>query len=94
MKQHILPKQALEITEEQFYSLFEEKKVKRSDWVNFHHKKMTIGQMIEYLGVPKISKLTTYGGKWGVIIFHTLFESDELCDALWKAVKYKVGKEV
>jgi len=53
VKQHILPKQAKEITEEQFYSLFPGKLhdnvVERKDWANFHHKKITIGKMIELL---------------------------------------------
>ena len=48
MKQHLTPKQLLEVTEEQFYSLFDEI-VKRNDWSKYHHKKMTIGKMIEYL---------------------------------------------
>lgn len=90
MKQHITPKQAKEITEEQFYALFDTI-VKREDWANFHHKKVTIGLMIEFL----------YNNGWNIKIENikdcfyvednkstkiVVFEL-ELCDALWEAVK-------
>jgi hypothetical protein len=48
MKQHITPKQVSEVSKEYFYSLFEEL-VDRDDWADFHHKKMTIGKMIEII---------------------------------------------
>ena len=46
MKYHITPKQAKEVTEEHFYSMFNEI-VKREDWYKYHHKKMDIGKMID-----------------------------------------------
>ncbi|PLS19150.1 hypothetical protein CVD28_01710 [Bacillus sp. M6-12] len=48
MKQHIVPKQAKQLTEQQFYDLFEEI-VPRKDWANYHHKKVTVGKLIEVL---------------------------------------------
>lgn len=97
MKQHISPSQAQEITEEQFYSLFDEI-VKRNDWANFHHKKITIGKCIEILeahdkcinmtnavfGVEFDNKFT-----WEVRIRHLdkLNYQTELIDALFEVVK-------
>lgn len=48
MKYHITPKQAREINEDAFYSLFNEI-VKREDWAKYHHKKVTIGKMIDFI---------------------------------------------
>lgn len=87
MKQHITPEQAQEITEEQFYNLFEdvleEKIVHRSDWYKYHHKKMTIGKMIAILVQYKIVGFENY------CIDFEWYEGC-LCDALWETVK--VGK--
>ena len=47
MKQYIISKQEQEISEEQFYSMFDEI-VRRKNWVDFHYKKLTIGFMIEF----------------------------------------------
>jgi len=88
LKQHITPKQALEISEDQFYSLFPEGVVKRTDWANYHHKKINIGKMIEILKFPTIKPISDYHHNWVVILPNTnLFEAKELCDALWVAVK-------
>lgn len=48
MRQHITPKQAKQLTKEQFYSLFPDLVI-RDDWANYHHKKITIGKIIEIL---------------------------------------------
>ena len=103
MKQHITPKQASEITEEQFYSLFNNQhwgSFRRKDYANFHHKKVTIGKCIEVLG-RSLDEITNYHNEYGVnfrkyqydkegAIIHTeyYFETSiELMDALWEAVK-------
>ncbi len=92
MKMHITPQQAQEITGEQFYSLFDEI-VKRDDWANFHHKKVTIGKCIEILEpyTPKIEKgrhwmMEIVTGKLPRYNFPT-YQNKELCDCLWQAVK-------
>lgn len=95
MKYHITPKQAKEMTEEQFYSMFNEV-VPRQDWANYHHKKMTIGKMIDYLDEVIISK-STVDSQWHVsLLDERHFIGKELTDALWEAVKdeasYKEGE--
>lgn len=93
MKQHITPSQAEEITEEQFYSLFDEI-VYRKDWADYHHKKVTIGKMIEILRKYDLDMVdNNYREReWSVDLnkIHSddrLFRNNELCDALWEAVK-------
>lgn len=81
MKYHIKPKQAKEISEEQFYSLFEEI-VKRDDWYKYHNKKVDIGKMIEYLGEVSVYKDLNH--LW--VVNHN-YNAKELSDALWEAVK-------
>lgn len=85
MKYHITPKQAKEITEEQFYSMFNEI-VKRDDWYKYHHKKMDIGKMIDYLDGVSINK-SLIGNEWYVICDGIEYTGEELVDALWNAVK-------
>lgn len=87
MKQHITPAQALEITEDQFYSLFDEI-VKRKDWANFHHKKVTIGKCIELLDFSLIK--IEYDGFINNYYVQTNKGTNgkpELIDALFQAVK-------
>ncbi|MDQ4679659.1 hypothetical protein, partial [Stenotrophomonas maltophilia group sp. RNC7] len=63
---------------------------------------ITIGKMIEIIGYNNCLTLEqenvipndpNYGLKWVVRIFHDVdcpikeYESEELCDALWKAIK-------
>lgn len=89
MKQHITPNQAKEITEDQFYSLFNEI-VKRNDWADYHYKKITIGKMIEILDKDYVLEMTTSEIKvWlkGDIRTIRRYEGG-LCDTLWKAVKW------
>jgi len=65
-------------------------------------EKMTIGEMIEIIGHNNCLTLeqenvipndSNYGLKWVVRIFHDIdcpvkeYEAEELCDALWEAVK-------
>jgi hypothetical protein len=113
MKQHILPKQAKEITQEQFYDLFKNQHwntVMRKDWADFHHKKATVGKMIEILDGLQLpyfdiryndtNPLVNFIKSRHVIIqtysedgFPAFedFYNDELCDALWNAIKYVIN---
>jgi hypothetical protein len=85
MKYHITPKQAKELTKDQYYSMFNDL-VLRDDWANYHHRKMTIGKMIDYLdGVSVFKGLGD--GQWYVQCDGLEFEGKELTDALWEAVK-------
>ena len=100
MKQHITPSQALEITEEQFYSLFDEI-VRRKDWANFHHKKVTIGKCIEilerkyyFVSFRMLRDLTQPNEKICLHLWpnamsdeHSQIWGAEVIDALWQAVK-------
>lgn len=88
MKYHIKPKQEKEITEEQFYSMFDEI-VPRSDWANYHHRKMTVGKMIDLLDVVTISK-DSITLQWKVEVDNEFYYGKELVDALWEAVKAKL----
>lgn len=87
MKYHIKPKQAKEITEKQFYSMFNEI-VPRDDWANYHHRKMTIGKMIDWLDGVNINK-SAFDHKWYAIVNddEKEYTGKELTDALWEAVK-------
>ncbi len=86
MKYHISPKQAKEITEEQFYSMFDEI-VPRKDWANYHHRKMDIGKMIAWLDEITIGK-SVVDGMWNVFTMEERhYEGKELVDALWEAMK-------
>lgn len=90
MKQHVTPTQMQEITEEQLYSLFDEI-VKRKDWANYHHKKMTIGKMIEILHKRSCDiRIESAGQVWYIdnnIPNANEHGYTELCDVLWQAVK-------
>lgn len=102
MKQHILPKQAQEISEIEFYSLFPVRNslgdnvVKRKDWDKFHHKKVTIGHMIQFLKEKNWNiQIHMVGDSFRVandIQNGWAFSRTELCDALWEAVKYELNK--
>lgn len=85
MKYHITPKQAKEITEGQFYEMFNEI-VPRNDWANYHHRKMTIGKMIDYLDGVNVHK-GLGEDKWYVSCYEVEYTGKELTDALWEAVK-------
>ncbi|RYI30497.1 hypothetical protein EVU96_08775 [Bacillus infantis] len=93
MKYHITPKQAKQITEDQFYSMFNEI-VPREDWANCHHRKMTIGKMIDYLDEVTIGK-SIVDGLWNVFTLdEENYTGKELTDALWEAVKADFQKEM
>lgn len=85
MKTHISPKQAREVSEETFYSVFNEL-VPRKDWATYHHKKMDIGRMIDYLDEVKITK-SVMNDMWDVFCFKQHYKEKELVDALWEAMK-------
>jgi hypothetical protein len=95
IKQHITPKQALELSEEQFYLLFPDGIVKRKDWANYHHKKVTIGKMIEILDSEHL-EINKVDGKFRVANNFpngTAFYRVELVDALWEAVKIQSNSD-
>lgn len=86
MKQHITPKQAKQLAESQFYSLFDEI-VPRADWAHYHHKKVTIGKLIESLGDVTITQAHK-GSTWEVSVAYepnATYQERELIDALWDA---------
>lgn len=86
MKYHITPKQAREVTEEQFYSMFNEI-VHRKDWDTYHHKKMTIGKMIDFLDEVTITK-SVLNSQWYVkLLDEEEYHGKDLTDALWEAIK-------
>lgn len=100
MKAHIRPKQAKEVTKEEFYSLFDEL-VDRDDWHHFHHKKMTIAKMIEILDENsyywEIDNVDEDDG-FNVIVHYEdkvtrMFTRSKLCDTLWEAVKHIIEVE-
>jgi hypothetical protein len=96
MKEHITPKQAKEITKEQFFALFKNQHwecVDRKDYANYHHKKVTIGKMMAILVDTRwIIRITECTRGWQVELItnsgpdHS-YADKELCDALWKAIK-------
>lgn len=103
MKQHILPKQAKQLTEPQFYELFEEI-VPRKDWANYHHKKVTIGKLIEVLrGYGQISFFTVHTD-WCIQLFDSkvsaeddqtpLYETSQkdLIDALFNCLLWNIKR--
>ena len=85
MKYHITPKQAKDVSEEEFYSIFNEI-VPRKDWANYHHKKMDIGKMIDFLDEVTIGK-SIVDGNWNLFVDEKHYEGKELVDILWGAVK-------
>ncbi|MBD8836278.1 hypothetical protein IFU39_00395 [Paenibacillus sp. CFBP 13594] len=92
MKYHITPKQAREVTEEQFYSFFNEI-VPRSNWASYHCRKMDIGKMIDYLDEVTVGR-SIVDRKWNVCTFLTdrHYEGKELVDALWEAMKEDISE--
>lgn len=90
MKQHITPKQAAEISEYQFASMFDCNFVRRKDWTDYHHKKVTIGKMIDFLVDRKWDICIEMNDK-NFLVKNNIDEKEylekELCDALWEAVK-------
>lgn len=90
MNGHITPKQAKQVSEKAFYSFFDEI-VKRDDWSNYHHKKMNVAKMIEILDQVTIRK-NAIDGNWKLIVFEKEYESKELVDVLWEAVKDSVAQ--
>jgi len=90
MKQHISPMQAREVTEEQFYSFYPEGElVRRKDWATYHHKKMTIGKMIEIM-TNKGHKITIDNCTPCSVKDYMIdkeYCQMSVCDTLWDAVK-------
>lgn len=101
MKQHITPKQAKEITEEQFHTLFSNQhwsSYRRENWADYHHKKVTMGKMMELLDYRCFSwNLSSYYNgdieeqefylnvcTNGLDSYH--YKNIILCDLLWEAV--------
>lgn len=94
MKQHITPKQFKEMSQEKTIELFGF--IKRKDFYNYHHKKITIGKMIEILQDKNIRALSEI-----LIDYHRYLDDYKdaefsfnysyngfLCDALWDEIKF------
>lgn len=88
MKQHITKKQWNELGKKEknlFYkNLSQERKINLSIFWNqpIFEVQVNIGQMIEFLG-DDLKRKDEYNITW--------WEPEELCDVLWKAVKYKLN---
>jgi hypothetical protein len=96
MKQHITPKQAKQLTETQFYNLFDEI-VPRKDWFNYHHKKVTIGKLIEVIRKYNQVEVCSLEKFWNIQLFDLKFSTkehiysntdDELIDVLFHALTW------
>lgn len=87
MKQHIMPKQAKQLTKDEFYRLFPDLVV-RDDWANYHHKKITIGKMLEILFDLKIKVYIENSKPASVYDITNKKEycDEELSNALWEAI--------
>ncbi len=83
MKQHILPKQFKEMDEDAAIHLFD--LVPREDWYKYHHKKVTIGKMIEVLERKEPGNLVRILLSYEDHIQHSA--QYNLCDRLWEYVK-------
>ena len=108
MKQSITKSQWDELSEEQKKFLFVEMIGKTEEELNetadyrgktyksYEYGKPNIGQMIEFLGEDFKGVSPTSGGLWGIHIQKELETfgniQEELCDALWEAVKSKLTK--
>ncbi|WP_079709800.1 hypothetical protein [Paraliobacillus ryukyuensis] len=91
MKQHITPKRAKEITEDQFYNMFDDI-VPREDWYKYHHKKVTIGKLIELLDSISILR-HLFKDEWTVKTAENIeYTGSELIDLLWNAYKRRINK--
>lgn len=101
MKQHITPKQFQELPKEISCKVFDlnarDWRGYKDDFYGYHHKKITIGKMIETLMDKGYHYTIEYGKLYiwemGDITTKKVFCPDIkldtlLCDALWDAVKY------
>lgn len=91
MKQHITIEQWNELSEQQKDVLITRLQETDLGKKGFGYARcLTIGQMIEFLG-RRTNIMTWSPKKWRVSLFRHItakgFEEDELCDALWEAVK-------
>jgi hypothetical protein len=104
MKQHITPKQAEELTETKFYALFDEI-VERKDWAKYHHKKVTIGKLIESIRTYRQIDITSKNEEWYIQLYklndgvkdkvNSSFEckNKELVDALFETLKWALNNK-
>lgn len=60
--------------------------VPRSDWYKYHHKKVTIGKMIELLQEKDKNSLSKILLGYQDYLIHNV--EYNLCDKLWEHVKY------
>lgn len=92
MRQHIYPKDAMKVSKEQFYSLFNEDLVDREDWAKYHHKKVTIGKMLEFLHNSYDEVYLNFKDKKVFIELNTSSKTEfkahgeELVEILWEAI--------
>jgi hypothetical protein len=67
-----MPKQAKYLTEKQFYNLFDEV-VPRKDWFKYHHKKVTIGKLLEIIRKRYHVEVSSSEKSWTVQLFDLEF---------------------
>jgi len=100
MKQHITKKQWDELNKkekdvllEYFNNKIEELHSDLAIRINDYFD-ITIGQLIEFLGDEQLL-ISSDGGLWTVVnkYMKFIFTKEELIDALWEAVKYKLARE-
>lgn len=95
MIQHILPKQMMEISEKTLVEVFGFNN-NRKDFYNYHHKKLTIGKMIEFLMMIGWN-IKIHREDMGFMVENDVLNGcnyvySELCDGLWEAVKGELLK--
>lgn len=95
MKQHITPKQLREVDKEKLISIYGDFNGSalnsyRKDFYDYHHKKFTIGKMIELLQPTMTDFYMTNDKRFAVVLNDSRidkFIGKELCDTLWDALK-------
>lgn len=103
MKQHITPKQFQELPKEISCKVFDlnprDWRGYKNDFYGYHHKKITIGKMIELLNDNNVTdigiKLNSDRNNIGVWVGDkkiNTFNNPELCDSLWDAVKHMLNE--
>lgn len=83
MKQHIKPDQFKQMDDIFAMVLFD--LVPRKDWYRYHHKKVTIGKMIEILQEKDKDSLSRVLLSYHDHLVHNV--DYNLCDKLWEHVK-------
>ena len=94
MKQHVTPQQLREISKERLVEVYGNKygsalNTSRKDFYEYHHKKFTIGKIIEILKNKNPYDLGHLIGNIIIPDFVVDYHGKELelCDALWEELK-------